>query len=145
MTKNDFVWRLAVPRRPDMKNSHFHEKWLFFVVCNVLGSTERLGLRSGIQNVCGSSVRTQSELAVSSGRAERRVAGSGVSRITIRHHRINRTMPGGDPEALEHHFTANGFVFLCSRPYTHTQHLTDFSELRPLMDTPKACRPVRGS
>ena len=82
------------------------------------------------QKKCGAGLGTQSELAPSSERAERRVDGPHVSRIIIRHHSINLTVPGGDPEALEHHFAViTVLVFLCSRVCPHAEHLTDFSEL----------------
>ena len=50
----------------------------------------------------GSGFGTESEIAPSSDRAERRVDGSHEPRIIIRHHDINMAVPGGDPEALEH-------------------------------------------
>ena len=40
------------------------------------------------------------------------------------------TVPGGDPEALEHHSSSIGFAFcVCPRTYPHGQHLMDFNEL----------------
>ena len=63
---------------------------------------------------------TQSELAPSSDRAERHVDGSHPPSITIRHHSINMTVRGGDPEALEHHSAAKTvflfFVFQTIHP-----------------------------
>ena len=80
---------------------------------------------------------TQSELAPSSGRAERRVNGSHALRIITSPHNINTAVPGGDPEALEHNIAIPkpeaGLAFFCSRPYNpliYAQHLTDYSELR---------------
>ena len=58
------------------------------------------------QKVCGAGLGTQCELALSSERAEQRVDDSHVPKIIIRHHSINMTVPGDDPEALEHHFAA---------------------------------------
>ena len=76
------------------------------------------------------SLGTQSEIAPSSDRAERRADGSHTPTIIIRHNSINMTVPGGDPEAVEHNFaTKPVWLFFCSRPYPHAQHLTDFSEL----------------
>ena len=56
---------------------------------------------------------TQSDLAPSSDRAERRVDTSDAPRIIIRHHSIHMTVPSGDLEALECHFSDNGFGFFC--------------------------------
>ena len=79
---------------------------------------------------------TQCELTPSSDGAERRVDGphgSHAPRIIIRYHSIRRTVPGGNPEALEHHLAAKiAFAFFCSRPRyppIYAEHITDFSEL----------------
>ena len=62
------------------------------------------------QKKCGAGLGTQSELAPSSERAERRVDGPHVSIIIIQHHSIIMTVHGGDPEALEHQFAAKPFL-----------------------------------
>ena len=41
--------------------------------------------------------------------AERRVDGTHVPKIIMRSHSNNITLPGGDPEASEHHFAAKTF------------------------------------
>ena len=84
---------------------------------------------------------TQSGLAPSSDRAERRADGSHAPRIIIRHPSINMTEPGGDPAALEHHFAARTVLFFCPPDLCirnkKPKHLTDFSELHggPLFGT----------
>ena len=62
--------------------------------------------------LCGSSLGTKSELVPSSDRAERRADGPHASRIIIRSHSINMTVPDGDPEALEQQFAAKTVFFL---------------------------------
>ena len=54
-----------------------------------------------------------SDLAASSDRAERRVDGSHAHTTIIRHHSIDMTVPGGYPEALEHHFAAKTVLVFC--------------------------------